>query len=312
MTESNSPPIERVGLICRPAGLPWSRSHCAVPFVQPLSPSTYRIHFSTRDAQNRSSGAWAEFEATRRGLSLLRFAPKPSIEPGRLGTFDDAGAMPSSIVQNGDRLMMYYSGWTRGGTVPFHFFIGLALSSDNGETFERVSEAPVLGRNRHDPLLAGAPWVLKDGGMFRMWYVSGTEWTLGSGGDANPVHHYTIKHATSDDGIAWQTNDRLCLPYLDNEHAIARPVVTKTAHGYHMIYSARRLGETYRIYSATSADGLWWQRDNAPMFDVAASGWDSEMVCYGSRLDTGQGNYLLYNGNAYGKDGFGAALLMPS
>ena len=86
-------------------------------------------------------------------------------------------------------------------------------------------------------------------------------------------------------------------------------VVTAVDGGYRMIYSARRLGETYRIYSANSVDGLLWQRDSLPLLDVAASGWDSEMVCYGSRLDTTQGNYLLYNGNAYGKDGFGAALL---
>jgi hypothetical protein len=33
----------------------------------------------------------------------------------------------------------------------------------------------------------------------------------------------------------------------------------------------------------------------------------SEMACYGSRLDCPKGNFLLYNGNAYGKDGFGAA-----
>ena len=31
------------------------------------------------------------------------------------------------------------------------------------------------------------------------------------------------------------------------------------------------------------------------------------MVCYGSLLDCADGNFLLYNGNAYGKDGFGAA-----
>ena len=76
-----------------------------------------------------------------------------------------------------------------------------------------------------------------------------------------------------------------------------------------MIYSARRLGETYRIYSANSVDGLSWQRDSLPLFDVAPSGWDSEMVCYGSRLDDSRDKFLLYNGNAYGKDGFGAARL---
>ena len=122
-----------------------------------------------------------------------------------------------------------------------------------------------------------------------------------------PVHYYTVKHATSDDGIGWETNDRLCLPYQENEHAVARPVVTPVAGGYRMIFTARRLGETYRIYSARSADGLTWQRDEEPLLDVAPLGWDSEMVCYGSELQHADETFLLYNGNAYGKDGFGAA-----
>jgi predicted GH43/DUF377 family glycosyl hydrolase len=277
------------------------------PFAQPLSPLTYRIHFGTRDERNRSHGAWAEFEATAQGLSLQRFAPKPTIEPGRPGAFDDAGAMPGSIVTHRGRLLMYYTGWTLARAVPFTFFIGAAESRDGGKTFRKVSEAPVLGRNHHDPFLTGAPWVTSENGALRMWYVSGTEWVPGRTEAAAPTHYYSIKHATSDDGVVWHTNDRLCLPYQENEHAIARPVVMRTDRGYRMIYSARRLGETYRIYSANSTDGLAWQRDSAPMIEVASSGWDSEMVCYGTRLDTAHGNFLLYNGNAYGKDGFGAA-----
>jgi len=300
---------DRFGLVCRPSGAPWALSHCLGPFTQQLSESRYRIHFSSRDEKNRSRGAWAEFEVTDRGLSFLRFAPKPSLDLGRLGAFDDAGALPASLVQDGDRLLMYYGGWTLGGTVPFQFFVGLAISTDGGETFQRVSEAPVLGRNKHDPFLAGAPWVIKEGDVFRMWYVSGTAWTPDPDGGAKPVHYYTIKHATSRDGVDWQTNDHLCLPYLETENAVARPVVMRHRGIYRMIYCARRLRETYRIYTACSRDGLSWERTTEPLLDVSAAGWDTEMVCYGSLLRHNDLTFLLYNGNGYGKDGFGAARL---
>jgi hypothetical protein len=309
MIRQGSSPIEKLGLICRPTGAHWARSHCLGPFVQPLSESKYRVHFSSRDEKNRSRGAWAEFEVTDGGLSFLRFAPKPSIDLGRLGAFDDAGALPASLVQDGDRLLMYYGGWTLGGTVPFHFFVGLATSRDGGETFERISEAPVLGRNQHDPFLAGAPWVLKEGNLFRMWYVSGTEWAPDPAGSPHPVHYYTIKHAVSDDGINWRTNEHLCLPYLEGENAVARPVVIRDPSGYLMIYCARRLGETYRIYTARSSDGISWDRIKEPLLDVSPSGWDANMVCYGNLLQHRDRTFLLYNGNAYGKDGFGVARL---
>jgi hypothetical protein len=192
--------------------------------------------------------------------------------------------------------------------VPFSFFIGLALSTDGGETFARVSEAPILGRNRYDPFLTAAPWVLKEDGVLRMWYTSGTEWRIGEGNES-PVHYYSIKHATSPDGMTWTTSERLCLPYIEDEHALARPVVYRTPNGYQMLYSARRLGETYRIYRATSADGILWSRESAPILDVSPAGWDSQMVCYASLLQGAENTFLLYNGNLYGKDGFGAVKL---
>jgi hypothetical protein len=300
---------DRLGLVYKPTSAPWHRSHCQNPFVQPLSGSRYRVHFAARDEKNRSRGAWADVEVQNGGLVTVGAATRPSLDLGRLGAFDDCGAMPGSLVTHQGRLLMYYTGWTLARAVPFFFFIGVAESHDAGETFQRLSEAPVLGRNHNDPFLTGAPWVISENGRLRMWYISGTEWVAGATEAEAPTHYYSIKHATSDDGMVWQTSDRLCLPYRDNEHAIARPVVTAADGGYLMIYSARRLGETYRIYSATSDDGLSWKRDGLPMIDVAPSGWDPEMICYGSRLVSSRGNFLLYNGNAYGKDGFGAAHL---
>ena len=300
---------ERLGLVYGATGTAWHRSHCQNPFGQRLSETRYRVHFAARDDKNRSQGAWAEVEVESGRLVVVKAATAPSLDLGRLGAFDDCGAMPGSVVIHQGRLLMYYTGWTLARAVPFSFFIGVAESRDGGRTFRRISEAPVLGRSHYDPFLTGAPWVINENGLLRMWYISGTEWVPGKTEQEAPTHYYSIKHATSDDGMVWQINDRLCLPYLKNEHAIARPVVTAVESGYRMIYSARRLGETYRIYSANSVDGLAWQRANHPVIDVASSGWDSDMVCYGSRLDSPAGDFLLYNGNAYGKDGFGAALI---
>jgi len=108
--------------------------------------------------------------------------------------------MPGCLVDHQGRLLLYYTGWSLTRTVPFTFSIGLAQSHDGGRHFDRLSEAPVLGRNHHDPLLAGAPWVIVEDGNFRMWYVSGLRWEVDPEGKDAPVHYYTVKHATSRDG----------------------------------------------------------------------------------------------------------------
>jgi hypothetical protein len=53
----------------------------------------------------------------------------------------------------------------------------------------------------------------------------------------------------------------------------------------------------------------WTRDDEMGGMQLAEDGWDSEMQCYPHlfRLDTQL--YLLYNGNQFGKNGFGLAKL---
>ena len=48
---------------------------------------------------------------------------------------------------------------------------------------------------------------------------------------------------------------------------------------------------------------------NAVGIDVSKNGWDSEMICYPYVFDHKGKRYMLYNGNGYGKTGFGLAVL---
>ena len=77
-----------------------------------------------------------------------------------------------------------------------------------------------------------------------------------------------------------------------------------------MWYSYRGNGDiaTYRIGYADSPDGVnWTRRDEEAGITVAENGWDSEMICYPFIFDYKSERYMLYNGNAYGKTGFGIA-----
>ncbi|MOA10709.1 hypothetical protein D3C78_1306110 [compost metagenome] len=69
-------------------------------------------------------------------------------------------------------------------------------------------------------------------------------------------------------------------------------------------------GEKYRIGSATSSNGRDWELAlESTGIDVSAQGWDSEMIEYPFVFDHGGNRYMLYNGNGYGKTGFGLAVM---
>jgi hypothetical protein len=137
-----------------------------------------------------------------------------------------------------------------------------------------------------------------------MWYGS----NLGWGKEETDMNH-VIKYAESKDGREWSRTGKITIDLKDDsEFAISRPCVLKEQGIYKMWYSYR--GKAYRIGYAESKDGIIWVRkDDDAGIDVSSSGWDSEMVCYPFVFDHKGERYLLYNGNGYGKTGFGLAIL---
>lgn len=139
-----------------------------------------------------------------------------------------------------------------------------------------------------------------------MWYLSCTGWHMKNG---KPEHRYHIKYAESQDGITWEREGTVSIDYAnDDEYAISRPSVIRDNDCWRMWYSYR--GDSYRIGYAESHDGHHWSRlDTEAGIDVSPAGWDSEMIEYPFVFDHKGHRYMLYNGNDYGKTGFGLAIL---
>jgi hypothetical protein len=295
----------KLGLIFEPRGTPeWMTSHAADPIARRLEGDRYRIYFCARDSRNRSQIGWFEIDI-REPRRILRVSEQPFLALGPLGAFDDCGVLPSWFVEHGGREYHFFSGLTVGASVPFHFFVGLAVSDSEG-TVRKLSAAPLLERCAADPYLTGSPCVLIEGALWRMWYTSGVRWEMH---DGSPRHYYHIKYAESSDGLTWRREGHVCVDFKDpGEYVVARPCVLKDGDLYRMWYSYR--GASYRIGYAESTDGLRWVRkDEAVGIDVSSEGWDSETIEYANVFDHDGERFMLYNGNGYGKTGIGLAVL---
>jgi predicted GH43/DUF377 family glycosyl hydrolase len=291
------------GLVFRPSGAQWARSHAANPVVLPLDEQRYRVFFATRDAENRSHVGFADYDVTDPERPL-RASGGPVLTPGPLGHFDDHGVYAMSLVQVDGRTLLYYVGWNPGRPPLYYTAIGLAVSDDDGETFTRASRAPIMARSDVDPWMVSSPCVLLDDGRWRMWYLSGLGWEEHAG-----VLHsrYHIKYAESDDGVNWRPEGRVALELRDGETNIARACVRRRADDYEAWYSVHS-GAGYRIGCAQSPDGLEWDRhDERAGIAPSADGWDSEAVAYPWVFEHGGRRLMLYNGNGFGRDGFGLA-----
>jgi predicted GH43/DUF377 family glycosyl hydrolase len=296
----------KLGLVFSPNNnYPWMVSHAACPIAEHLAGDLFRIYFSCRDTHDRSHTGYVEIDITQ-PLRVLGISLAPILEPGQVGYFDDSGTMACCLVQWGEKRYLYYIGWNRSVSVPFRNAIGLAVSDTGSKTFEKYSVGPILDRSVHDPCFVASCWVLPSFPLWRMWYLSATQWKSTSEGLR---HFYHIKYAESLDGLEWSRSGLICIDFKSpEEYAVSRPCVLSDDRTYRMWYSYR--GLSYRIGYAESENGLHWERkDDEVGIDVSESGWDSEMIEYPFIFDHKDGRYMLYNGNGYGKTGFGLAVL---
>lgn len=279
-----------------------------------------RIYYSTRivdPANGKFLSNIAFIDMDKSLQKIMGKSQKPVIKLGDLGTFDEHGIFPFSVFRDEDKIAAYTCGWSRRKSVSVETSTGYAISHDNGETFEKLGNGPVMGASLHEPFLVGDSFVRKYNGIYHMWYMLGTKWVKETESSA-PDRVYKIGHATSADGINWMPMSRDIIKDLlhDNE-CQALPTVLKIGDTYHMYFCFRDVfgfrqdkTKAYRLGYAYSKDLKNWTRaDDISGIDVSESGWDADMMCYPNIFEVDGKVYLLYNGNNFGKFGFGAAVL---
>ena len=303
---------KKQGLIFSPSqSFWWSKSHAQLPIADAQQNDVWRVYYASRDAAGRSRIGYIETEKGN-PKNILYVHPEPILDLGVAGTFDDNGMMPVALVNDGQKKLLYYAGWNGRTSIPYHNAIGLAISTDNGKTFARLGEGPLMDRTLHEPFSTGTLHVHIEQDIWKGWYQSVIQWEL-SEGKYEPFYH--LKYAESVDGINWNRKGEIAIALQDNEAGICSASVLATPEGYCMWYAYRKKGDyrfnpllSYKIGYATSNDGKTWQRKDA-LSGIGPSdkGWDSEMIAYPNVVCHEQKCYLFYNGNGFGKTGFGYA-----
>jgi hypothetical protein len=284
----------------------WCSHYAGASFVKSISDNTLRVFFSGTASDRVSRIGYFDISANL-DTETVSLSPNPIFDVGDIGCFDENGmTYPFFVKIDNDTVFMYYAGWIKGGIGGAITAIGLAISHDNGQTFKRVSKAPIFGRTNEEPISTATPFVLKQGNLFRMWYTCINRWDKL---DGKPYHFYNIKYAESDDGIHWKRNLSTAIDFSsDMENCIAKPYIIVENGLYKMWYCYRRLDTKYKIGYAESHNGIKWTRkDNLICFPKSEpDAWDSEMQEYPFIYAMENGDkYCFYCGNDYGRTGIG-------
>jgi hypothetical protein len=288
------------------------KSHASIPFSLHLEGNRFRIFFSARNERGQSLPYFVNATIENGTITIENEISAPILPLGEAGTFDDSGIMPSCLVKKDGLIYLYYIGWNPQVNVSYRLSIGLAISRDNGLTFEKAFKGPICDRSMEEPFFNTAPFVICDQNQWKMWYISCTAWrTINN----YPEPQYHIKYAESHDGIHWDRGKVICLDYDEVSEALGRPCVYRKDNAYEMYFSYRKLTDYrttkfagYQIGFARSNNGKDWTKlyDQANIA-LSEHGWDSQMMEYCHVFEHDQVWYMLYNGNDFGKQGFGYA-----
>lgn len=280
-------------------------THAANPLPVHLSGDVYRVFYCGRDASNKSSVGAVDIDIVNRRVVAEHHAPV--FEYGPQGSFygDGISIGCQYATADGSRYICFM-GWQTKAPGDFRGDIGrLVLAPDLSLRLDCAT--PLLASDPTDPLSLSYPCVLDDEkGGYLMWYGSTLTWDAGNG---EMLH--ILKSATSADGHHW-TREGQAVPYeLGVAQAFSRPAVVRNPSGsYQMWFSYRGNANKYRIGYATSENGRDWRLALAEAgITVSSTGWDSEMIEYPYVFDHAGARYMLYNGNNYGKTGFGLAVM---
>ena len=155
----------KIGLIFKPEGqYEWVMTHAMLPVADHISGDIYRIFFSGRDKLNRSLTGYIEVDIYN-PHEILKISPQPVLGLGSLGAFDDNGVSPTWMVNLEGKKYLYYFGWNKGSLVRAAEVSGLAISSDGGDSFQRISRAPVIDRTDAEPYQILQRGYRRDGGI---------------------------------------------------------------------------------------------------------------------------------------------------
>lgn len=301
----------RWGLIWAPdPSAEWSRSHAAVPTPLLIQGNLVRVFVSPRDSRGRSRTASFDVLLSEEP-TVVASSERPLIDIGKPGRFDQDGVMCTSVVRlERGQLLMHYAGFELLSAVRYRIMVGAAISEDEGQTFHRVSEVPVLDRVDGESLFRGGPFVSRITNGYEMLYVGGEDWV---DIDGKLIPSYSLRRIHSADAMQWDEPAETVLPSTENFVGYGRPWPFRhPTQGSKLLVSVRDVtSKRYRMAVAQMDESRGFSDVELGIgLEPQGGGFESHDTIFAATVEVEGRIWCFYNGNNFGSDGVALAELV--
>ena len=275
-------PLNKGVLILSPRFFPgWQAQHVGFPFVIHDGPGQYKMYYAGSSSTQVNQSLWDQWvtgvvtssdainwrypDDYEQVLFARKFMEGDVVNPDeQAGIFDAVYAIDAFVLKDGSVYKCWYTGWNGeidhlgdGISDKINFRIGYATSPDGihwNEIQGSGGAGSVLGlggRGESDERGVEDPYIVKEGGVFKMWYV-------GYDGETRRIHL-----ATSSDGVSWTKQGIIMEPGAKGEPdelGTRNPVVIRRSGQYELWYQGQSTSKpNYHVLRAVSRDGKAWK-----------------------------------------------------
>ena len=300
--------VKNIQLLHSPikSDLNWSKSHAQVPRYLILQDKIL-VYFATRGEPDLNGN----YKSYIGGITLDKQNPYkvlsrnnvPVFSPGNNDTFYQHGVMPGHVEIDGNRVNLYFTGWSRQvEKYPYETWIGKVTSFNLGQTFDDNTVQKIISKSDDNKYLSNGPHIYWDDETcsHNILYASGDDWIYDNG--------------------RWESVYSLKMSPLKNLKCIKKMTAYNLNVCENAPYTFKNNGHTHCMFSVRSSlnfrDGNGYKLNvgtilggkindvHELVFDHLA-GWCDEMQCYASVLSLASRQYVLFSGNYFGREGFG-------
>lgn len=289
-------------------------SHASLPTITKKSnaeKNEFLVLFSPRKANVSRIAAGTLMISDHNGFSFDPNNVREILGPGKIGTYNDFGVMPSFVSpytwqgtnanRRSSQINLYTCGWTSSETLPFHQEIG--VHTFDPDSLEVGSLNKILGRNARNPLYVTNPaHVSLANGYDLIFFVSCCSWRSEDSGKLESEYHIKYEVYHQDEFVKEGE-----LPRISGQIASCRPWPIQVENRLFIFFSARTTKADYNIYCCEFVDLNYFSWTGLPLITLGEGSWYSKMACYPSAVVFESRIYLIFCGDGYGSTGFGIA-----
>jgi hypothetical protein len=283
----------------------WGQTHALVPTPQVLNSDRVAIFSSFIDHQFRGRVGRVDIGFEKGFPEVVEVKKNPILDLGGEGSFSQYGVGMGAFWPNQINGDLYFVAFDRPEGFKFKAFTGKAKFDFSIQQYVHTSRTPTFGPEMGGQTIVGVHDIFEHDGITHALVSIGSGFERINGKE---YPQYQVHLASGIDLEHLEISDRPIIEAISPTYRIGRPRITKITDGFEVLVTAGTLDGSYLPEAYYSSNLIEWRKGTVKNFvSKEVKDFDDRHQCYLSRFTLGGEEWVVYNGNNMGIDGFGFA-----